>query len=239
MKSLGVRLLKAKDSLKDQSFFLSNVNQIALQKTMFPLGNYTKAEVKNIAKENGFLNIARRKESMGMCFIGSRNFSKFISQYIPNKSGLCIQIDSGNEVGRHSGVHQWAMGQRFKMGGQRTRQFICGIDSSTQNLYIATGKSHPSLWGQFLRTYKPHWIHSIPAELTSNKILFCDFRFRHNQPLAPCKLLRLPSDNLVINVMVPIQSIAKGQFAVFYRGNECLGSAKITAAGPSLYSLTH
>lgn len=72
--------MKAKDTLKDQSFFLSQVNQFALQKTMFPLSDFTKSEVKNIAKENGFIDIAKRKESMGICFIGSRNFGKFISE---------------------------------------------------------------------------------------------------------------------------------------------------------------
>lgn len=235
--SQGVRLLKAVDTVKDQTFFLSQVKKEALEKSMFPVGNLTKKEVKKLAAEHNLDRIAQRKESMGICFIGPRNFQQFISEYIADKEGIFINIESGNKVGTHSGIHHWTVGQRCRIGGQVESLYVVKKDVVSQDIYVAPGEFHPSLQSKFFTTSEPHWIHSSPHRLETNSVLDCDFRFQNTDPLSHCQVMKLPDGGLVVHLKELHHALTCGQFAVFYLGNECIGSARIVSVAPSMFTL--
>ncbi|XP_054263536.1 mitochondrial tRNA-specific 2-thiouridylase 1 [Macrosteles quadrilineatus] len=232
----GVRLLKAVDSFKDQTLFLHQVHQEALQKTMFPLGKFKKAQVKSIARENNLMHVLNKKESTGICFVGKRNFSQFISEYIPDRPGVFVDIDSGKVVGSHKGIHYWTIGQRCRIGGNPDRCFVARLIPETQEVQVAFGANHPVLWSQHITTSRAHWIHSEPEILREGGVLDCDFRFQHTDPLLPCKVMLKDNDSLLIKLDKPLFAITSGQFAVLYKGNECLGGAQIKNSAPSFFS---
>ncbi|GAB0086656.1 Mitochondrial tRNA-specific 2-thiouridylase 1 [Sergentomyia squamirostris] len=154
----SVRLLQARDTFKDQTFFLSSVPQRALRKTMFPLGNFTKDEVKRLAEDAGMGFLLKKKESTGICFIGHRNFQEFISEYITAKPGKMVDIETGAEVGDHSGFHNWTIGQRCRLGGFPQRYFIAQKDRRTNTIFVAQGTHNPALFSKTFSTECPYWI---------------------------------------------------------------------------------
>lgn len=205
---------------------------------MFPLGEYLKSDVKQIAREAGLEVVVQKKESYGMCFVGKRDFPSFISEYIPEKPGKFIDLDSGTVVGNHSGFHQWTVGQRIKLSGQPFKYFIYKKDAETNDIIVVKRTDHPALYSDFVITEPPHWISSEPKELTSfSRMLNCHFRFQHKDSLVPCTVHKNFKDQLLIQISQPMRAITNGQFAVLYNDEECLGSAAITYCGPSYFSL--
>ncbi|XP_067002553.2 mitochondrial tRNA-specific 2-thiouridylase 1 [Anabrus simplex] len=235
--SRGVRLLKPVDVLKDQTFFLSQVNQEPLLRTIFPLGNLTKNYVKDIAHHAGLDYIVKKKESMGICFIGSRHFQAFISEYIGAQPGVFIDLDDGRVVGEHDGIHHWTVGQRCRIGGVVKPYFVAKKEPTTHNIYVASGTNHPALFTEYFEASDVHWIHSQPKSLVNDGILTCEFRFQHTKPLTKCQIVNLSDGRILVKLGLPLRAITPGQYAVFYLGQECLGSARITNPGPSLFSL--
>ncbi|XP_075711178.1 mitochondrial tRNA-specific 2-thiouridylase 1 isoform X2 [Rhinoderma darwinii] len=233
-----VKLLQAADHFKDQTFFLSQVSQYALRKTLFPLGGLTKDFVKKMAAEAGFHHVLKRKESMGICFIGERNFEKFIMEYLEPQPGNFVSIEDGKILGTHQGWFLFTLGQRSRIGGLRDAWFVVDKDVATGDIFVAPCTDHPALFRDLLRTDRMHWIsEEPPAELVKNKMMECHFRFQHQMALVPC-VLTLNQDGTVWATLVkPIRALTPGQFAVFYKGEECLGSGKIVRLGPSLYTL--
>ncbi|KAK7867819.1 hypothetical protein R5R35_008263 [Gryllus longicercus] len=236
-KSLGVRLLRAVDTFKDQTFFLSQVKQEPLQRTMFPLGNICKSEVKRIAMDAGLNTFAKKKESTGICFIGTRNFQNFISEYVEERKGNFIDVESGCVIGEHNGVHNWTLGQRCRIAGVKERYYTVKKDSSSQTIYVASGKDHPALFTQSFTASEVHWIHSVPKDLTEYGILLCQFRFQHTKPLLNCCVVALSESTIFVKLELPLKAVTPGQYAVFYKEQECLGSSRILYVGPSLFSL--
>ncbi|KAM4035268.1 mitochondrial tRNA-specific 2-thiouridylase 1 isoform 2-T2 [Anomaloglossus baeobatrachus] len=234
----NVNLLQAADHFKDQTFFLSQISQHALRKTLFPLGGLSKDFVKKIAAEAGFHHVLKRKESMGICFIGERNFEKFILEYLEPQPGNFVSIEDGKILGTHKGWFLFTLGQRARISGQRDAWFVVDKDVSTSEIFVAPCTDHPALLRDLLRTDRMHWIsEEPPAELVTNKMMECNFRFQHQMALVPC-VLTLNQDGTVWATLVkPIRALTPGQFAVFYKGEECLGSGKIVRLGPSLYTL--
>ncbi|XP_012142998.1 mitochondrial tRNA-specific 2-thiouridylase 1 isoform X2 [Megachile rotundata] len=234
----NVKLLKAQDEEKDQTFFLSQIPETALKFCMFPLGEYLKSRVKQIAQEADLNFIAQKKESMGICFIGKREFQHFISQYIPDKPGNFVDLDSGQVVGEHKGFHHWTVGQKIRLGGLDSSYFIYQKDTTTNDIIVVPGTNHPALYSDFIRTEAPHWISGKPPELMSPaRIMHCDFRFQHREPVIPCTVHMTLHDQLIIQLSQPLRAITNGQFAVLYKGEECLGSAVISFSGPSYFAL--
>ncbi|KAJ9577950.1 hypothetical protein L9F63_025189, partial [Diploptera punctata] len=211
----GVHLLKPLDLFKDQTFFLSQVPQHSLQKTMFPLSKLNKREVKRIARESGMDYLLRKKESTGICFIGSRNFQNFISEYVVEKPGHFRDIDSGEVVGTHAGIHHWTIGQRCRIGGLVKPYFVARKDLKFNNIYVASGTDHPSLFAKLFITSKPHWIHSVPTALLDGDIFECEFRFQHTKPLVKCKLANISEDQLLVLLDVPLRAVTLGQYHLF------------------------
>ncbi|KAJ2951497.1 hypothetical protein O0L34_g13649 [Tuta absoluta] len=222
----GVRLMQPADSFKDQTFFLSQVKQFSLRRCMFPLANLLKTEVRNMAKSEGLMNVARKKDSTGICFIGKRRFQDFIEEYIETKKGLFIDIDTGQTVGEHSGLHKWTVGQRCCLANCIEPYFVFKKDLQTNNIYVVSGTKHPALWNNLLFTDYPHWIHKEPDELTANNLLECQFRFQHTKPLVSCRIVK-NSEGLTIMLNKNLRALTEGQFGALYKDGECLGSAKI------------
>lgn len=222
-----VKLLQAEDSFKDQTFFLSQVPKTALQQCMFPIGSLNKHEVKEIADKIGLKKIARKKESIGICFIGDRTFQSFINDYIDVRPGNFVDIDTGKVVGTHQGVHNWTLGQRCNISGVVKAFFVYRKDPKTATIYVASGTDHPLMWTDIFFTKEPFWIRKSP--LDSANVFTCQFRFQHTKPLTNCIICKANAagDNLLIKLDKPLRSITPGQYAVFYKDGECLGSSRI------------
>ncbi|XP_076469227.1 mitochondrial tRNA-specific 2-thiouridylase 1-like [Babylonia areolata] len=235
----GVQLLKSADSVKDQTFFLSQISQQALQRTIFPVGELRKDVVKRIAVEAGLEKIAKRKESMGICFIGSRQFQRFMEEYVEPKPGNFLDVETGDVVGQHKGIHYWTLGQRANIPGLRRAYFIAEKNAQTNDIIVASGTDHPALFCQTLFTGTPHWICKPPRSLMEEQMVDLDFRFQHKHPLVSCTATLSGGNTLIVSISRPMRAVTPGQYAVFYRGDECLGSAKILRTGPSLFTLSY
>ncbi|XP_023311208.1 mitochondrial tRNA-specific 2-thiouridylase 1 isoform X2 [Anoplophora glabripennis] len=216
-----VKLYRAEDIKKDQTFFLCQIEQEALRRTMFPLGNLTKSEVKQIAFNSNLEEFAKKPESMGICFIGSRNFQNFIQEYIPDKPGLFVNIDNSKVMGEHRGIHQWTLGQRAKLQGLPEAFFIARKCIQSNIIYVASGTKHPILHSNLFFGSRPHWIHSVPEELDRGEVLKCDFKFQHTEEWTPCEICKV-EEGLIIKLIKPKRAITPGQYAVFSRNRECL-----------------
>ncbi|XP_030407637.1 mitochondrial tRNA-specific 2-thiouridylase 1 isoform X1 [Gopherus evgoodei] len=234
----AVKLLQGADHLKDQTFFLSQISQDALRRTIFPLGGLTKDFVKKIAAEHGFHHVLKRKESMGICFIGERNFENFLLEYLEPRPGNFVSIEDNKVIGTHKGCFLYTIGQRAKLSGLSEAWFVVEKDTTSGNIFVAPSTDHPALYRDLLRTNRVHWIaEEPPAELIRDKMMECTFRFQHQMALVP-SMLTLNQDGTVwVTLVKPIRALTPGQFAVFYKGDECLGSGKIIRLGPSVYTL--
>ncbi|XP_068630163.1 mitochondrial tRNA-specific 2-thiouridylase 1 [Battus philenor] len=222
----GVSLLQPADKHKDQTFFLSQVKQFALRKCMFPLANLLKSKVREIARNEGLLRVANKRDSTGICFIGKRRFQDFIEDFIQTKKGSFIDIDTGQHVGEHDGIHKWTVGQKCCLPNYKHSYFVFKKNLDTNNIYVVAGTKHPALWNNYCFTTLPHWIHKEPDELKYNDILHCFFRFQHTKPLVACRVAK-NSEGLTIVLENSVRALTEGQFGVLYKNNECLGSAKI------------
>ncbi|XP_076767952.1 mitochondrial tRNA-specific 2-thiouridylase 1 isoform X2 [Arvicanthis niloticus] len=258
-----VKLLQAADSFKDQTFFLSQVSQDALRRTIFPLGELTKDFVKKIAAENGLHHVLQKREpspalcslvcllasahimlaflsfqSMGICFIGKRNLEHFLLQYLQPQPGKFISIEDNTVLGTHKGWFLYTLGQRAKISGLREPWYVVEKDSTKGDVLVAPRVDHPALYRDLLRTNRVHWIaEEPPAALVRDKMMECHFRFRHQMALVPCVLTLNQDGTVWVTAVKAVRGLALGQFAVFYKGEECLGSGKILRLGPSAYTL--
>ena len=278
-----MKLLQAIDRVKDQTFFLSQVRQDSLSNALFPLGNYTKDVVKKIAVSAGLEWVAKKKESMGICFVGKKRdgFTNFMKEYSAPKPGPFVDIETGKTVGEHQGLHFWTAGQRIRLGKQgpqlgnrnSERGYIVSKDVETQTIYVCfcDHDHHPALMADTLFTNTPHWIGgrdtpSRVAESQKRSQIFgfqCDFRFQHAHRLTKCEVINRMSSNeglehtsrkglagmanweyrdlrnggLIVSCAEPQRALTPGQYAVFYSGEECLGSARIERVGPSHYAM--
>lgn len=232
----SVELVRGVDPVKDQSFFLSQVAQAALQRTLFPLGEITKGQVKAMALSLGLHRVVNKKESMGMCFIGKQDFQSFVGKYVEPKQGMFVDIETGELVGTHRGVHCWTVGQRCHLGGLRSAYFVARICPTTQQILVAPGTDHPALYWQEVRTGPPHWIGLPPVGGAGPPSVRCFFKSQHREPPVPCTVAEGPGRALTVTLDRHKRAISPGQFAVFYgEDGQCFGSAKITELGPSLY----
>ncbi|XP_069766087.1 mitochondrial tRNA-specific 2-thiouridylase 1 isoform X2 [Narcine bancroftii] len=228
----AVKLLKAADSQKDQTFFLSQVSQQALRHVIFPLGDLRKSAVKNMAAEAGFHHILKRKESMGICFIGERNFENFILEYLEPRPGNFVSIEDGKIMGTHKGWFLFTLGQRARIRGQRNAWFVVDKKITTGDVFVAPGTCHPALYRNSLKTDPFHWItQNPPSDLLRDGVMQCSFRFQHQMPLVSCQLTLNPDYTLMVTLAQPVRAPTPGQFAVLYKDDECLGSGKIVTLG--------
>lgn len=220
-------LLKAKDQNKDQTYFLNQLSQSQLSDVLFPLQNLPKPEVRRIAEENG-LATAEKKDSTGICFIGERNFRKFLMNYIPAKKGE-IKTYDGRTLGEHCGLMYYTIGQRrgLDIGGQAGdagRWFVVEKDLKNNVLYVAHG-AEDRLYSKGLYMNSCNWIPSAPAQ----KEFKCKAKFGYRQEEQGVTV-RIGSDKIFVDFDEKQRAITEGQFCVLYDDEKCLGGGVIEKA---------
>lgn len=217
------RLLKAADAGKDQTYFLNQVHEDRLANVLFPLAVLPKPEVRKIAEENG-LATAEKKDSTGICFIGERNFRKFLQGYLPAKPGKIVTLD-GEEVGKHIGLMYYTIGQRkgLDLGGKQGeegRWFVVRKDLKDNILYVSHGDEAP-LYSKACTATGLNWIAFSPE-----KSFECTAKFRYRQPEQKVKVT-LKGDTAEVEFAEPQRAVTEGQYAVFYDETACLGGGVI------------
>ena len=219
-----MQLLRAKDENKDQTYFLYMLGQRALSKALFPVGNLTKAEIRQIARQAG-LPVSEKKDSTGVCFIGERNFKQFLSGYLPAQPGEMVTPD-GRVVGRHDGLMYYTLGQRRGLGigggGNGQRWFVLGKDLARNRLVVSQGEDD-ALFSRSATGSELTWLAEHPPT-AEGEPLDCQVRLRHRQPLQECRL-RLSGGRAHMAFAIPQRAVTPGQSAVFYQGQVCLGGA--------------
>eukprot|EP00117_Sycon_ciliatum_P047645 scpid81556/ scgid0790/ tRNA-specific 2-thiouridylase MnmA len=245
-----VQLLKGVDPSRDQTYFLASVRQSALRRAMFPLGGMMKNSVFELARTNGFEDVATLPESRGLCFIGKRNFTKFISNYIERKPGL-VKLTCGKVVGEHSGVHTLTRGQHAIFGKYERDEigyYVCRRDPITNTIYVVTDSQHPILYNTDFTMSSPSWTNSsVPESLTTTdgvlsgveiepyvgpERLTRSAAIRWNQAGSAGEDIRSDCGEIAVACGLPIRAIAPGQFGVFYQGDVCIGCAQFKDALP-------
>ena len=217
------RYFKASDLNKDQSYFLAQVSKDALDKCLFPLGDIDKPEVRRIAEELN-LNVAHKKDSTGICFIGERDFRKFLSNYIPMKEGKIIDIDTLEVIGNHNGVYYYTTGQRkgFGVGGNKGPYFCCGKNVEHNLLYLTSVKNEQYLYSDSAYITGINWINDLP---NTEMDIQCKFRYRQNDNEVHIK--KIDDTTCLLTYPNKIKAVTPGQEAVFYLNGEMLGGGVI------------
>jgi len=222
-------LLKGADPGKDQSYFLHAVAEDAFAETIFPLGELVKDEVRQIARDRG-LGVHDKKDSTGICFIGERPFREFLSTYIPANPGPIHSVD-GREVGTHSGLMYYTLGQRqgLHIGGRQDSGnlpwYVVDKDLSNNRLIVDQGDSDRLLSNSLTAT-DISWIGAPPGELADGLTLGAKIRYRQEDQ--QCRVQQTGKDELTVDFDEPQRAVAPGQFVVFYAGDRCLGGAVIS-----------
>jgi tRNA-specific 2-thiouridylase len=247
-------LLAGLDRNKDQSYFLCQLNQEQLSKSLFPIGELQKSEVRKIAAEQGLIT-ADKKDSQGLCFIGKVRLPDFLQQQLLPKEGRIIEVPAnsslysleedqkiesqaspisykatdGKEVGTHKGAHYFTIGQRkgLQVGGMAEPLFVIGTDVSENIIYVGQGESHPGLYRRalFIRKEESHWLRS-DCELKEGEESPFLVRIRYRQPLQEALLISKP-EGVFIRFKMEQKAITPGQFAVWYKNDELVGSGVI------------
>jgi tRNA-uridine 2-sulfurtransferase len=222
------QLLKAEDGTKDQSYFLYRLNQQQLAKTLFPLGDIYKREVRRIAAEAGLPNHAK-KDSTGICFIGERRFREFLARYLPKQPGEIRRIDDERIVGQHEGLAYYTLGQRegLGIGGVKDAPeepwFVAAKDMEKNVLYVVQGHEHPALLRERLTAAQLSWI--SPRSPRTHWVYAAKTRYR--MPDAACDIERLDGDRCEVAFATPQWAVTPGQSVVIYESRVCLGGGII------------
>ena len=221
------QLLRGVDADKDQSYFLYTLHQEQLRDTRFPLGELRKDEVRAIAKRQG-LHVHNKKDSTGICFIGERDFKRFLSGYLPPKPGLILDPD-GSTIGEHDGVHFYTLGQRQGLGiggranGSGAPWYVADKDLDENQLIVVQGSDHPLLHHRRASCIEATWS-------GGSEVVFpmrCTAKVRYRQPDQPCSVEKSDGNGLVVQFDSAQRAMTPGQSIVFYRDQECLGGAVI------------
>jgi tRNA-specific 2-thiouridylase len=226
----GFELLRGLDPGKDQSYFLHRLNQSQLARTLFPVGELPKTEVRRIAAAIGLPN-ARKKDSTGICFIGERPFREFLNRYLPTQPGP-MKTPDGRVVGEHVGLAFYTLGQRkgIGLGGSRDGSgepwFAARKDIASNTLYVAQGHDHPWLLSRTLRAIDMSWV----AGRAPAAGLDCSAKTRYRQDDSACTLAALDARGFTLEFAQPQWAATPGQSAVLYAGEVCLGGGIIDSA---------
>ena len=219
----GARLLKGKDSTKDQSYFLHRLNQEQLSRVLFPVGELKKAEVRRIALEAKLPNHAK-KDSTGICFIGERPFREFLNRYLPRIPGP-MKTPEGKIVGEHIGLAFYTIGQRkgIGLGGPGEPWYVAEKRLDSNELVVVRGHDHPLLLKKSLEAAEASWIASAPSEGRN-----LSGKTRYRQADSPCTLSRVLDSEIKVDFPAPQWAVTPGQSVVLYDGEVCLGGGIIT-----------
>ncbi|OKP05659.1 tRNA 2-thiouridine(34) synthase MnmA [Xenorhabdus eapokensis] len=221
------QLLRGLDDNKDQSYFLYTLSHQQVAKSLFPVGELEKPEVRRIAEEIGLVT-AKKKDSTGICFIGERKFRDFLGRYLPAQPGSIMTVD-GQTIGQHTGLMYHTLGQRKGLGiggtknGSEEPWYVVDKDVENNILIVAQGHEHPRLMSVGLIAQQLHWVNrqSLQAEMR------CVVKTRYRQHDIPCTVVPLGEDKIEVRFDSPVAAVTPGQSAVFYQGEVCLGGGVI------------
>jgi tRNA-specific 2-thiouridylase len=233
-------LLKGLDPLKDQSYFLHRLNQAQLSKTLFPVGELPKTEVRRIAAEIGLPN-AKKNDSTGICFIGERPFRDFLNRYIAREPGP-IKDEKGRVLGQHVGLSFYTLGQRQglgiggvrekgaqKGGNEHAPWFVARKDIEKNTLWVVQGHDHPWLLTPRLRAQDASWV-AGHAPATGDMAA----KTRYRQADAPCRFEADGDAGFALAFTEPQWAVTPGQSAVLYDGEVCLGGGVISTSADTV-----
>ena len=229
------QLLRGIDSNKDQSYFLHALNQHQLSHALFPVGEYDKPAIRELARENDLVT-HNKKDSTGICFIGERRFNTFLEKYLPAKPGEIHTVD-GEAIGKHNGLMYYTLGQRKGLGiggvknGDEEPWYVVDKDLDNNILLVAQGHNYPALFHPMLETGAISWIEeSPPDDHILQKGLTAKIRYRQSDQA--CRLEQTDQDRYRVIFEEPQRAITPGQSVVFYHDEICLGGAVIETALP-------
>ena len=226
--SQRVQLLRGKDANKDQSYFLYTLNQDQLYPSLFPLGDMEKTDVRVVAQQAGF-HLFAKKDSTGICFIGERKFTAFLSEYLPAQPGDIV-TDSGEKIGRHNGLMFYTLGQRQglgiggKTGASEAAWYVLAKDLEENQLIVGQGHNHDMLFRSEIQAHELHWVAGeAPAEQFR-----CTAKVRYRQNDQSASVTVRADNTLHIHFDQPVRAATPGQSLVLYDGERCLGGAVIS-----------
>ena len=227
-------LLRGIDSNKDQTYFLAQVKKEALENVLFPVGDLTKSEVREIANKI-HLETANKKDSTGICFIGERNYQKFIHNYLKPNPGNIVNVETKEIIGTHSGLMNYTIGQRRNVGisGNLERHYVCGKDVNNNILYVAFGDDNDYLLSDSCLIEDVNF-------LTEKRPKKCSAKFRYRGEDNEVFLEYLEDGTINIKYSKQAKAVTPGQACVLYDGEECLGSGiikKVSKNGQQLWYL--
>ena len=223
-----IQLCQAKDKQKDQTYFLHAVDKSALERTLFPLGTYIKPEVRTIAAKLMLPN-HDKKDSTGICFIGERNFKDFLQDFLIARPGEIVNT-SGQVIGKHQGIIFYTIGQRQGLGlggiqGSEDKPwFVVDKKIESNQLIVAQGAHHPSLYSQGLICKPIHWLKNIKDQEYPMPLMA---KIRYRQEAQHCLLSASTDDEHVVYFSNSQRAVTPGQYIVFYDKHRCLGGAQI------------
>ena len=214
-------LVKPKDHWKDQTYFLAQVSKEQLKKTIFPLSTLPKDEVREIAKRNNLI-VADKKDSTGICFIGERDFAKFLQNYIPAQPGNIVDITSGKVVGEHIGAMYYTIGQRkgLFLGGMTEPHYVAGHDLKNKIIYVAPSSNREYLMSDQALVTDVNWM----IDNYEPKALMVKFRYKSTAVPVSMEWI---GGNIMLKYPDGFEAVTPGQQAVFYDGDKCLGGGTI------------
>jgi tRNA-specific 2-thiouridylase len=230
----GPQLLRAADAAKDQSYFLHGIEPSALEKTLFPIGELRKAEVRRLAHAAG-LPVHDKPDSTGICFIGERPFQEFLSRYLRTEPGP-IETDDGVVVGEHRGLALYTLGQRsgLRLGGRAGAAaapwYVADKDAARNALIVVQDQDHPLLLSDSFEVEQVRWLNSRDG---ADDALDCTVKTRYRQNDIGCIVRPLRPNvaaadrNWQVTLGSPARAVTPGQYAVFYDGARCLGGGVI------------
>ncbi|QMV14811.1 tRNA 2-thiouridine(34) synthase MnmA [Vibrio spartinae] len=226
------QMLRGLDNNKDQSYFLYTLSHEQIAKSLFPVGELEKPQVRQIAEEQGLIT-AKKKDSTGICFIGERKFTDFLSRYLPAQPGK-IETPEGKVIGEHQGLMYHTLGQRkgLHIGGLKDSSeqpwYVAEKDLQRNVLIAVQGTDHPLLKSEGLIAAQLHWVNRLIPENPFK----CTVKTRYRQTDIPCTII--PADNGKLKVIFdePQIAVTPGQSAVFYLGDVCLGGGVIETRIP-------
>ena len=215
------KLLQAVDTNKDQTYFLYRVTGEALSKTLFPLGEFTKPVVREMAKERGLFTAAK-KDSQGICFVGQIGIREFLGQYVEQKAGSIIDTKTNKVLGQHDGAIFYTIGQRHGLDvGGGLPYYVVGKDMDKNEVYVTTNLNDESLWRPELNLTSAHWINETP-EAGEYQV-----RVRHRAALIPTQLSFNEDGSVELALNNAERAVAPGQSVVIYNDDLCVGGGII------------
>ena len=222
------QLLKGLDASKDQSYFLHGVAATALAKTLFPIGELPKTEVRRLAHAAG-LPVYDKPDSTGICFIGERPFREFLSRYLRTSAGP-IETDTGKVVGEHRGLALYTLGQRSglhiggRAGSAAAPWYVADKVAARNALIVVQNQDHPLLLSDRFEVESMHW---LDAAAEDRAPFDCAVKTRYRQSDLACRVSRLDAISWQVDLRHSARAVTPGQYAVFYQGERCLGGGII------------